>query len=171
MSPVGEMLQKARIKKYVHFFAGQYTLDPALVASVIWQESKGDPWAHRYENKFFLRYLASVASRKDLRGYVPPSGGQISLSTEVRDRSYSWGVMQVMGETAREFNYQEESLAKLLRIPENIEIGCKILDAKIKKANGNIEEGLLFWNGQANPDYGKEVLSHLASREYEKIWT
>lgn len=169
MSPLGEMLQKARIKRHVLFFAGQYGLDPALVASVIFQESAGYTWASRYEHKFFLRYLASVASRKDLFGYVPPLE-RCSLSTEVKHRSTSWGLLQVMGQTAREHGYAKDQLTELLQIPDGIEMGCKVLDAKIRKG-GSVEEGLLLWNGGGNPDYATEVLGHLASKEYEKIWT
>lgn len=163
--------EKAEIKKNVLFFAGQYSLDPLLVASVIYKESKGDPRAARYENAFFLRYLASAASRHDLIGHVPARESDISISTEIRSRAYSWGLMQCMGQTAREFGYDKDRLWDLQEIADGIDMGCRILASKIKREGGDIREGLLSYNGRGDPSYPDSVLGFLASKEFEKIWT
>jgi soluble lytic murein transglycosylase-like protein len=162
--------QKAEIKKNVLFFAGQYDLDSALVASVIFQESRGNRKAARYENGFFLRYLSSAATRHDLLGFVPPRDSGVSIQTEIRARAFSWGLMQCMGQTAREFGYAKNELWDLQEIPDGIEMGCKILVAKLKKASDDVREGLLLYNGGGDASYPDSVLGHLSSKEYEKIW-
>src|ERR1700735_2808441 len=73
--------------------ARSHGLDPAVVCAICEQESAWNPWAIRYEPAFFAHYIA------------PQLGaGQIS-NTEAQARAFSWGLMQVMGQVAREHNF------------------------------------------------------------------
>jgi soluble lytic murein transglycosylase-like protein len=73
-----------------HTAAAAHALDPALVCAICEQESAWDPFALRYEPAFFDRYVAPQLA-----------AGKISV-TEAHARAFSWGLMQVMGQVARE---------------------------------------------------------------------
>ena len=127
--------------------AAKYGLDPSLVTAVIQQESGGDTNAVRLEQAFYQRYV------KPLPNLSP--GERV-------DRSVSWGLMQVMGQVARELGYTD-SLPALCQPWIGIEYGCKHLANKIKAAGGNVTHALLLWNGGSDPNYPAEVLARLKS--------
>lgn len=127
--------------------AREHALDPALVCAVIEQESAWNPWAVRYEPGFLSRYVAPLYT-----------AGKFS-ATEAYTRSMSWGLMQVMGQVAREFGFEESSLAELCDAPIGLEFGCRILATRFARAKGDVSAALLAWNGGANPNYPSEVLT------------
>ena len=101
----------------------------------------------RYEPGFLSRYVAPLYT-----------AGKLS-ATEAYTRAMSWGLMQVMGQAAREAGYDEPSLTELCDPPAGVEWGCRILAKRLAKAHGDISAALLAWNGGANPDYPAEVLA------------
>lgn len=113
------------------------------MCAVIEQESSWDTYAIRYEHDFYERYI------KKLPNLTP---------TEAQSRSISWGVMQVMGQTAREAGFDGKFLAMLCDPAVGIDIGCKVLRSKIGHSP-NIEAGLLRYNGGGNPVYAAQVLA------------
>ena len=127
--------------------AAEHSLDPALVCSVIEQESAWNPWAVRYEPGFLSRYVAPLYT-----------AGKFS-ATEAYTRSMSWGLMQVMGQVAREFGFEEASLAELCDPATGVEFGCRVLAARLKRARGDVSSALLAWNGGVNANYAPEVLA------------
>lgn len=122
------------------------SLEPALVCALIEQESGWDPHAIRYEPAFRTRYVAPL-------GLSP---------TEEIARSISWGLMQVMGQVAREHGFTGKSLASLCEPSVGIEIGCRVLTAKISAASGDLPRALNLWNGGGNSNYAGELLARLA---------
>jgi soluble lytic murein transglycosylase-like protein len=127
--------------------ACEHALDPALVCAVIEQESAWNPWAVRYEPGFLSRYVAPLYT-----------AGKFS-ATEAYTRSMSWGLMQVMGQVAREFGFEDSSLAELCDPVIGLEFGCRFLAARLTRAKGDVSAALLAWNGGANPNYPAEVLA------------
>jgi soluble lytic murein transglycosylase-like protein len=127
--------------------AARYSLDPALVCAVIEQESAWDPHAMRYEPGFRLRYVAPLR--------LPPS--------EEIARSISWGLMQVMGQVAREHEFIGNFLSALCDPTTGIEIGCRVLTAKLARSAGDVSRGLQLWNGGANSEYAAQVLARVNS--------
>jgi soluble lytic murein transglycosylase-like protein len=130
--------------------AASHALDPALVCAVCEQESAWDPWAIRYEPGFMSQYVDPLLTAKKIS------------ATEAYARSFSWGLMQIMGETARERGYTEDSLATLCDPVTGLEYGCRQLSNRLAPAKGDVAKGLQFWNGGGNPNYASEVLARLA---------
>lgn len=129
--------------------AKRHNLSPALVCAVIEQESSWDPWVTRYEWQFFDRYMVRLL------------GAAAPTDTQARGLATSWGLMQVMGQTAREHGYHEP-LAKLCDAATGLEWGCRILNRKLAMHPMNPEKGLLAWNGGGRKEYAAEVLGRRA---------
>jgi soluble lytic murein transglycosylase-like protein len=166
--------------------ATAHSLDPALVCAICEQESSWNPWAMRYEPAFFARYIrplltegnslvASPSFTNDGGQNAPkPSSGEggsprpspsnfAHLSpTEAYARAFSWGLMQVMGQVAREQNFVGPSFAELCDPAIGLEIGCRVLDIKLRAAQGDVQRALQLWNGGSNPNYAAEVLARRA---------
>lgn len=129
--------------------AKTYQLDPALVCAVVEQESSWRPWAIRFEPAFYARYEKSITAISE---------------TERHSRAFSWGLMQTMGQTCREFGFKGDLLSMLVSDPSlALDVGCRILKSKLAVHPESVEAGLVHWNGGDNPDYGKQVLVRLPS--------
>ena len=127
--------------------AAAQSLDPALVCAVVEQESGWNPWAMRFEPHFFAKYVAAQYTNN-----------RISAS-EAYARGFSWGLMQVMGQVAREAGFDALYLSALCDPEQGLAIGCQVLRKKLDAAKGDTARGLLAWNGGANPAYAAQVLA------------
>lgn len=133
--------------------AARHDLPPELVCAVVEQESAWDPSAIRYEPAFYDRYVAPLLLRRPAQLV----GGE----TEARARAFSWGLMQTMGEVAREFGFAGKFLSELCDPGKGIEMGCMVLAHKLAVNQGNVVQALLAWNGGGNPDYPAQVLGRV----------
>ena len=124
--------------------AAQHDLDQALVCAVVEQESCWNPWSMRYEPGFYDKYVP-----KNLP------------ATEARARAFSWGLMQVMGQVAREHGFTGKFLTELCQPAAGLEVGCRVLKSKLDKAAGDLPKALLLWNGGGRPAYADEVLARM----------
>jgi soluble lytic murein transglycosylase-like protein len=127
--------------------AAAQALDPALVCAVVEQESAWNPWAIRYEPLFFSKYVASLYTNN-----------KISAS-EAYARGFSWGLMQVMGQVAREAGFDALFLSALCDPEQGLAVGCKVLRKKLDASAGDATRALLAWNGGGNPNYAAQVLA------------
>ena len=98
--------------------AARHQLPLALVRAIVRVESSEDPNAMRYEPAFFERYVRQKGHR------VWPG---CSRPTEERLRAFSFGLMQIMGQTAREVGFQGAFLTALLDPATNLDWGCRYL--------------------------------------------
>jgi Transglycosylase SLT domain len=98
--------------------AAQNGLDAAVVCAVIEQESGWESHAMRYEGAFRAKYVSPL-------GLSP---------TEEIARSISWGLMQVMGQVAREHGFAGKFLCALCEPAAGVTMGCVVLAAKIALA-------------------------------------
>lgn len=140
MAPATELITLART------IAERHGVDETLVCAVVEQESAWDTHAMRYEPGFRAHYVAPLG--------LPP--------TEEIARSISWGLMQVMGQVARERGFTGKFLSALSDPNVGIAIGCEVLGAKISAASNDIWRALELWNGGANPDYSAQVIARVA---------
>lgn len=124
-------------------------LDGALVCAVVEQESSWDPWSIRYEPDFFTRYVLPLQEKNI-----------IHTDTEARARAFSWGLMQLMGQVAREVGYTG-NLAALCAPATGLHWGCIHLAKKFREAGGDQAKALQLWNGGGNPNYAAEVLARV----------
>ncbi|KAF5029904.1 Transglycosylase SLT domain protein [anaerobic digester metagenome] len=140
--------------------AAQYRLPLVIVRGVVIQESTLNTFATRYEPGFYERYLKG----KPLN-YVPHGCSQ---ETERVGRATSWGLMQVMGETAR-CNGFRGWFAELTVPAEGLAWGC-IYMARLRDkylARGGWPGVLRAYNGgpgnwdNPNNHYPDAVLAHI----------
>jgi soluble lytic murein transglycosylase-like protein len=141
MPPPADLVALARAA------AARHALAPALVCAIVEQESAWDAHAIRYEPAFRSRYVAPLG--------LPP--------TEEVARSISWGLLQVMGQVAREHGFSGKFLSALGDPAAGLDIGCTVFAAKLSAAAGDSALALDLWNGGANPDYAAQVLVRLAN--------
>jgi soluble lytic murein transglycosylase-like protein len=130
--------------------AAAQALDPALICAVVEQESAWNPWAMRYEPTFFTKYVASLYTNN-----------KVSAS-EAYARGFSWGLMQVMGQVARESGFDALFLSALCDPEQGLAVGCKVLRKKFDVVGADTTRALLAWNGGANPLYPVQVLARRA---------
>ncbi len=114
-------------------------LEPALVCAIIEQESAWNPWAVRYEPEFCHRHVAPLYTT-----------GKLS-ATETYMCAMSWGLMQVMGQVARNSASRKTSLAELCEPAAGVEFGLPRPRRahRGKRAKGDVAVALQAWNGGA----------------------
>lgn len=115
-----------------------------LVFAIVQVESAGNPFAMRYEPAFFSRYVVG-------KGHLvyPPC----SRATEEQLRAMSFGLMQIMGQTAREMGFEGPFLTELLDPTINLDWGCRKLAQQIKRYKGDVESAVAAYNaGSARRD-------------------
>jgi soluble lytic murein transglycosylase-like protein len=127
--------------------AARHNLDAALVCAIIEQESAWNPTALRYEALFFAKYVAPLYTNNKIS------------ATEAYARGFSWGLMQVMGQVARENAYTAPFLSQLCDPVDALEIGCRVLTKKLAAASNDVPRALQLWNGGNNAAYATQVLA------------
>jgi soluble lytic murein transglycosylase-like protein len=138
-------------------WAAKYGLNPYIVAAVCEQESNWNPFAVRWEPAFFQRYIV-------------PQG--LADATEAHTRAMSFGLMQVMGEVARENGFEGRFLTQLCDPDTALDFGCRKLkkcfvDHGILLADNTqmADYPLLAYNGGGNPQYAAQVLARVPRYE------
>ncbi len=145
-------------KQLADKYAVKYGLKTSLVCAVIDHETGGtwDVYTTRNEDDFFATYV---------EGKPMPPDSIRSRSTEARTRAMSFGLMQVIGETARENGLTTRYITSLCDPDVGVDMGCKILSIKIKDANGDIAGGLAKYNGGSDATYAPAVLALIPKYE------
>src|SRR5258708_18067949 len=89
----------------------------------------------RYEPAFFAKYVAALYTNNKVG------------ATEAYARGISWGLMQVMGQTAREKGASSLYLSTLCDPAVGLAVGCRILRQKFNAAGGEAAGGVLAGDG------------------------
>jgi|SRR5579859_1649404 len=145
---MGAATEKQALIVLAKTIAQRFKLEPALVCAVIEQESGWNVWAMRYEPNYFVKYIAPMYTNNKIR-----------TATEAYARAFSWGLMQLMGEDARELNADITFLSQLCDPETNLSLGCEWLFREINAAKGDVIGGLLRWNGGADQTYPALVMA------------
>ena len=149
--------------------AGRYGLDPRLICALCEVESSWIPWAVRHEVGYewlvgFKRGYSGTGKTNLLdacnRWYVVSETERYAgfdcakLQTELLMQQTSWGLMQIMGGTARERGFRGW-LTELCDPAVNLELGCRHLRWMIDHNNAyglpdfriKPEDLAAAWNG------------------------
>ena len=152
------------IEQLIVKVATDHGLPPALVRAMVMVESGGDTFATRYEPGFYEKYIRNDGSVKAF--------GACSLQTERVLRATSFGLMQVMGQVARERGYLGPFLTSLCDPDTGLQFGCLHLAAFRRRFAGlGWDAVCAAYNGGAgavrgqhdfrNPEYPAKVLKAL----------
>ena len=128
--------------------ATEQGVDPALGCAVAEHESTWNTWAMRYEPAFYMRYIEPMR--------LSP--------TEAQGRAFSYGLMQIMGQTAREMGFTGPYLTQLCDPETGILYGMKKLSLCVNKTS-TVRDALLRYNGGGNPDYPDMVIPLISKFE------
>lgn len=110
------------MQKEINRAADQFGIDKALIAAIIQVESGGVAFRTRYEDNFkYTRDFQEHASRLG-----------VTFMTEYVHQKTSWGLMQVMGGTARECGF-ELHLPELCLPKHGIWWGALYLKRQLKR--------------------------------------
>lgn len=131
-------------------YATKYGLDPALVCALIEHESTWNAWACRYEPTFMARYIQPLLNN-----------GTVKTMTEATMRSSSFGLMQVLGQVAREMGFGGKFLTELCDPDVGVDFGCKKLQ-KCFLSHPEARGALLSYNGGGDPSYPDLVLQFVS---------
>lgn len=143
------------ISEQIDIVAVRHGLDPLLVAAIVQVESAGSPWAIRYEPAW--------AARLDGRRGQPG----VTSATERVQLSTSWGLMQVLGVTARELGFKGPFLSALCAPAVGLEYGCRYLARQLRRYKGDVSDAIAAYNAgtarrrddgtYVNEDYVRKV--------------
>jgi soluble lytic murein transglycosylase-like protein len=104
------------IKEIIEKLAKQYDISAALVSAFVMTESSGNPNAYRYEPAFYTKYIVPLN--------LPEEEG--------KGRAASYGLMQVMGEVARELGFAG-SFEQLYDPETGLNYGIKHLEHYLRR--------------------------------------
>jgi soluble lytic murein transglycosylase-like protein len=97
--------------------AAKYQIPAKLVGAIVQTESSGNTWAQRFEPAFLERYVPTA----------PERFGACSRDTERTQRATSFGLMQIMGQVARELGCTLPFLTQLCEPEIGLDYGCRQL--------------------------------------------
>lgn len=105
--------------------------DKYLIAAIAWQETHFDPDKTCLEPQFKKRYVDKL-SDEDLYTLCPGLD-ESNIENERKWRATSWGLMQIMGQTARELGCTQLDIPFWLTKYMGVLYGVKYLKSKLKK--------------------------------------
>jgi hypothetical protein len=144
-----------------------HNLRPDVVACIVIQESNGDTFAGRFEEEFYEKRLNGLP-RERLSGWVPKPGQTPSLFDERLQRASSFGLMQVLGDTARWCGkVTAPYLTKLCDPDVGVDVGCRVLSFYLGKGAGDYRKALKFYNGSW--EYADKILTRVKNNEHVKF--
>jgi hypothetical protein len=139
--------RKALAKKW----ATVHLLNPLLVAAVADHESQWNPWAVRFEEGFEKKYIKPAIP-------AMPTTRELTLAM-------SFGLMQIIGETAVEAGFQGRFLTELCDPDTGMDFGCRKLRKCLNRNPDSVRDTLLEYNGGKNLGYPDLVLPLMAKYE------
>jgi soluble lytic murein transglycosylase-like protein len=146
------------IRAIIESKAQKYNLYPDLVEAHVMTESSGNVNAWRYEPAFYKTYIQKLG---------------IKNATESAGRATSWGLLQIMGQVARELGYQG-SWEGLCDPTVNLEYGCKKLSKCYQRYHPELDKGIAAYNSGSAIEVFRDGKPVLRNQEYvdrvHKFW-
>lgn len=107
-------------------------VDPDVILAMIGVESSWNPYARRYEH---------AADRK------LPDPDRPGLDDDIAEDDASYGLMQIMGSTARKLCFRAPDFTNLYDVELNLTFGCKLMSQLLHHSNWNYAVALARYNG------------------------
>jgi soluble lytic murein transglycosylase-like protein len=136
----------------IDIIATRHGLDPLLVSAIVQVESGGNQWAMRYEPHF--EWITDDR----------PKG--VSAATEIEQQRTSWGLMQVMGATARDLGCDAPFLSVLCSPSVGLEYGCRYLARQLERYGSEVE-AVAAYNAGSVRRSGDEFVNQ---SYVDKVW-
>ncbi len=139
--------------------AKRHSLAPSLVCAVCEEESgkRDSPTGGRESwNQWAIKYEAGF-----LEKYVKPKDVQHPTTAEIAS-ALSYGLMQIMGLTAREYGFTGKFLTELCEPSTGLEFGCRKLRHCLDVCQNDPTHALLVYNGGADVQYPVRVLARVS---------
>jgi hypothetical protein len=154
--------------------ARKHGLPPSLLAAFIQEESAFNQWATRVETHYLRKKKVIAEARRWSRKFK----GIPTEQTELYARSSSWGLMQVMGQVAREQGFDRQFLQELISPINSIDEGAKLLVKNLKRYKGDTLSAISAYNQGNNRKSGGTFVNaryvyrvSVAWQAYRKIFT
>ena len=155
--------------------AQRYGVPPQLFHAIVQVESSGLAYATRYEPGY--RWLWDVREGRPYQGdpnNLPSKSRFCTSATELVGQRTSWGLVQIMGATARELGFQGPFLAELLDLKCNTNYGAMYLNRLYRRFadEGEWEAVAVAYNaGSPRRDHhGRWVNQQYVDRLREAGW-
>lgn len=150
--------------------AEEQDIQRELFVALILNESSGNPFATRWERRFYIRYIAE----RPLDTLVPHHGSLDNYEEQLLRLSlaYSWGLCQIMGIVAVEHGFRGRQMWELLDVETNVGLGARIFagyrDGILRTQKGLpagelVKRTLLRYNGGGDADYPNRVFKRLGA--------
>jgi hypothetical protein len=161
-------------QKEIKAVAREHGLPASLLAAFIQEESAWNPWATREEPGYLRNPIVIRAAKL----WSKRHNGMPTALTELNDRSRSIGLMQPMGEVAREQGYDSTYLASLYLPRNSIEQGATLLKRQLRRYGGDTLSAISAYNqGNNRKRHGMFENARyvyrvsLAQRKYHELFT
>ena len=161
------MIFNSEIMTAITKYSKYFDVNPDWIRAVIEIESAGNQFALRYEPGY--RWLQKEDTIKAIC-YHSNYGGNLEnkIGAETCLESFSFGLCQVMGSTARDMGYVAD-LHHLFFVDDNIRIGTKFLKTKLKRFDNNILRAIAAYNGGDGSAYPNEDGNYPNQRHVDRF--
>lgn len=157
------------LRKTIEIKALEFGIDPDLVEAMAMTESSGNPKATRYEPNFYKKYVQPMLTKNA----ISPK--------EAIGRATSWGLLQLMGQVAREKGFAGK-FEELFEPSVNLTWALKHLKRFINKYPAGLDDAIASYNAgsprrndagsyvnQAYVDRVHKFLAHLKGEDNEGV--
>lgn len=164
MNPTAKLVEPWRT--HIKLAAESQGLDPYLLGAIVVQESSGEQYAQRVERGFWSRYLDGI------RRWVAtsPSRDDDKWAQYPDIYASSYGLAQVMLQTAAEHGFVYRYPGQLFDPDENLRVACRILARLRVRLRGDVRAMLLAYNGGGDPNYPDRVLKHRTALQEARVF-
>lgn len=155
-----------RWRTHIQLAAAAQDLDPYLLGAIVVQESSGEQYAQRVERGFWARYLDGI--RRWVATSPSPFDDKWAAYPDIYASSY--GLAQVMLQTAAEHGFAYRYPGQLFDPDENLRVACRILARLRVRTKGDTRAMLLAYNGGGDPAYPDRVMKHRSALREARIF-
>jgi len=157
----------AQYSEKIAKYAAKHAVPAHVVIGMVAQESAGVPTAVRVEPGFWRRYGAAMIRRAaGTRNKYDDKWMRFWMLA-----SCSYGLMQVIYQTALEAGYELQYPTDLCDPDLGLDAGCKIFRKCLDRADGRTYGGLMRYNGGGDALYTQRVHDWVRAARESRFFT